>query len=139
MKIELQGHTDAQGDDDHNLELSKNRAKAVYDYLVKQGVDAKQMTHKGYGETKPSSFFKGFHTLFHGQAGNICSAFDANTNSLIPGNRYFTIPNVSNGRIIFYFQNGLYEPGYCTVGIFNGSTTRSIIRLEVAVFNVSMF
>lgn len=58
MTIELQGHTDAQGDDAHNMTLSKNRAKAVYDYLVSQGVDAKQMTHKGYGETKPSSFFQ---------------------------------------------------------------------------------
>jgi outer membrane protein OmpA-like peptidoglycan-associated protein len=57
MKIELQGHTDAQGDDDHNLKLSKDRAKAVFDYLVSQGVDAKQMTHKGYGESKPSSFW----------------------------------------------------------------------------------
>ncbi|MEZ4924525.1 MAG: OmpA family protein [Crocinitomicaceae bacterium] len=58
MKVELQGHTDAQGDDAHNMELSKNRAKAVYDYLVSQGVNPKQMTHKGFGETKPSSFFK---------------------------------------------------------------------------------
>lgn len=58
MKIELQGHTDAQGDDAHNMELSKNRAKAVYDYLVQQGVEANRMSHKGYGETKPSSFFK---------------------------------------------------------------------------------
>jgi outer membrane protein OmpA-like peptidoglycan-associated protein len=56
MKIELQGHTDAQGDDAHNLDLSKRRAKAVYDYLVSQGVGADQMTHKGYGETKPSKF-----------------------------------------------------------------------------------
>ena len=58
MKIELQGHTDAQGDDDHNMDLSQRRAKAVYDYLVTQGVDPKQMTHKGYGETKPSRFFQ---------------------------------------------------------------------------------
>ena len=58
MKIELQGHTDAQGDDAHNLDLSQRRAKAVYEYLVEQGVDPKQMTHKGYGETKPSRFFQ---------------------------------------------------------------------------------
>ena len=57
MKIDLQGHTDAQGDDAHNLDLSKRRAKSVYEYLVKQGVDAKRMTHEGYGETQPSKFY----------------------------------------------------------------------------------
>jgi outer membrane protein OmpA-like peptidoglycan-associated protein len=58
MKIELQGHTDAQGDDAHNLDLSKRRAKSVYEYLVKQGVDSKRMSHEGYGETKPSKFYE---------------------------------------------------------------------------------
>ncbi|MFT5778479.1 MAG: outer membrane protein OmpA-like peptidoglycan-associated protein [Crocinitomicaceae bacterium] len=53
MKIELQGHTDTRGDDDENLVLSKNRAKAVYDYLVAKGISPEQMTHKGYGETQP--------------------------------------------------------------------------------------
>lgn len=56
LKIELQGHTDAQGDDAHNLDLSKRRAKSVYNYLVNQGVDGKRMSHQGYGETKPSKF-----------------------------------------------------------------------------------
>lgn len=56
IKIELQGHTDAQGDDAHNLDLSKRRAKTVFDYLVKKGVAADRMDHEGYGETKPSSF-----------------------------------------------------------------------------------
>ena len=56
MKIELQGHTDAQGDDAHNLDLSTRRAKSVYEYLVSQGVKADRMTHQGYGETKPSKF-----------------------------------------------------------------------------------
>ncbi|UKN01454.1 OmpA family protein [Paracrocinitomix mangrovi] len=56
MKIELQGHTDSQGDDAHNMTLSQGRAKSVYNYLVQQGVDAKQLTHKGYGETRPSTF-----------------------------------------------------------------------------------
>jgi outer membrane protein OmpA-like peptidoglycan-associated protein len=56
MKIELQGHTDSQGDDAHNLKLSKGRAKAVFNYLVSQGVEASRMKHEGFGETKPSSF-----------------------------------------------------------------------------------
>ncbi|MEX1001637.1 MAG: OmpA family protein [Crocinitomicaceae bacterium] len=58
MKIELQGHTDAQGDDAHNLDLSQRRAKTVHDYLVEQGVNPEQITHKGYGETRPSKFKK---------------------------------------------------------------------------------
>ncbi|MBK6952169.1 MAG: PD40 domain-containing protein [Crocinitomicaceae bacterium] len=53
MKIELQGHTDTQGDDKHNLELSHNRAKAVYEYLISKGIPKERMTYKGYGETQP--------------------------------------------------------------------------------------
>lgn len=55
MKIELQGHTDAQGDADRNLTLSTNRAKAVMDYLITQGVESFRLTSKGYGETKPAT------------------------------------------------------------------------------------
>ena len=58
MKIQLQGHTDSQGNDAHNLDLSKRRAKSVFEYLVKQGVEANRMTHEGYGETQPSTFFE---------------------------------------------------------------------------------
>lgn len=53
MKIELQGHTDTQGDDKHNMELSHNRAKAVYDYLISKGIAKERLTYKGYGETQP--------------------------------------------------------------------------------------
>ncbi len=53
MKVELQGHTDTQGDDTHNLDLSNRRAKAVYDYLVAKGIANERLTWKGFGETKP--------------------------------------------------------------------------------------
>lgn len=53
VKIELQGHTDNVGDKKSNLTLSNNRAKAVYDYLVANGIDAARLTYKGYGDTKP--------------------------------------------------------------------------------------
>jgi outer membrane protein OmpA-like peptidoglycan-associated protein len=53
VKIELQGHTDNVGDKKMNMTLSTNRAKAVYDYLITQGIDASRLTYKGYGDTKP--------------------------------------------------------------------------------------
>lgn len=53
MKIEIQGHTDDVGADADNLTLSKNRAKAVYDYLIKNGIEASRLISKGFGETKP--------------------------------------------------------------------------------------
>jgi outer membrane protein OmpA-like peptidoglycan-associated protein/tetratricopeptide (TPR) repeat protein len=56
MKIELQGHTDAQGDDKKNLALSDNRAKSVMAYLIQKGITSDRLTAKGYGETKPNSF-----------------------------------------------------------------------------------
>ncbi len=51
--IEVQGHTDEQGDDAYNMDLSDRRAKAVVDYLVGKGVDEKRVTSQGYGETQP--------------------------------------------------------------------------------------
>lgn len=53
LKIEISGHTDNTGSAADNLKLSQNRAKAVVDYLVSKGVDAKRLTWKGYGATKP--------------------------------------------------------------------------------------
>jgi outer membrane protein OmpA-like peptidoglycan-associated protein len=41
------------GADDANQLLSLNRAKAVVDYLVSQGINAERLTSKGYGETVP--------------------------------------------------------------------------------------
>ncbi|NOQ71984.1 MAG: OmpA family protein [Crocinitomix sp.] len=55
LKIELQGHTDAQGDDKRNLTLSDNRAKSVMKYLVNKGISADRLTAIGYGETKPNT------------------------------------------------------------------------------------
>lgn len=56
LKIELQGHTDAQGDDERNRTLSANRAEAVMNYLVNEGgVAADRLTSKGYGETVPNT------------------------------------------------------------------------------------
>ena len=51
--IEIGGHTDEQGSNAYNLELSKQRALAVKEYLVKQGIDEKRLTTRGYGKQKP--------------------------------------------------------------------------------------
>lgn len=51
--ITIEGHTDDQGDDNHNLDLSQRRALAVKNYLAAKGVDAARLDAKGYGETKP--------------------------------------------------------------------------------------
>ena len=52
MTIELGSHTDAQGSDKYNLELSQKRATGVKKYLIAKGVDATRMAAKGYGETR---------------------------------------------------------------------------------------
>ncbi|HXA01244.1 MAG TPA: OmpA family protein [Cytophagaceae bacterium] len=53
IKIQILGHTDSDGSEEHNLKLSDARAKAVVDYMVKKGVDPSRMKFHGYGETKP--------------------------------------------------------------------------------------
>jgi len=52
-KVRIEGHTDNVGDQHKNFLLSERRAYAVAAYLVKKGVDSKQLTAKGYGGTKP--------------------------------------------------------------------------------------
>lgn len=53
VKIRINGHTDDVGNDKDNLKLSESRAKAVVDYLISKGIDAKRLTAKGFGETQP--------------------------------------------------------------------------------------
>jgi OmpA-OmpF porin, OOP family len=51
--IEIQGHTDEQGNDAYNLDLSDRRAAAVKKYLADKGVADNRLTSQGYGETQP--------------------------------------------------------------------------------------
>jgi len=53
LQLEVQGHTDDQGDDAYNMDLSQRRAEAVRDYLRLFGIDGSRLTPKGYGETAP--------------------------------------------------------------------------------------
>jgi outer membrane protein OmpA-like peptidoglycan-associated protein/uncharacterized protein YidB (DUF937 family) len=51
--LEIAGHTDNTGDPASNLTLSQQRAEAVRNYLVQQGVDGNMLVAKGYGDSKP--------------------------------------------------------------------------------------
>ncbi|MCB9187250.1 MAG: PD40 domain-containing protein [Flavobacteriales bacterium] len=53
IKIEVSGHTDSRGNDEYNMRLSKDRAQAVVDYLVRNGISPSRLTAVGYGETRP--------------------------------------------------------------------------------------
>ena len=53
LQIQLNGHTDNVGSEEDNLQLSDDRAKAVHDYLVAEGIDKERLKFKGYGETMP--------------------------------------------------------------------------------------
>lgn len=54
-KVEIAGHTDKRSTskEKYNLLLSEKRAKAVADYLIKKGTDAKRLVVKGYGFSQP--------------------------------------------------------------------------------------
>ncbi|HTI61787.1 OmpA family protein [Mucilaginibacter sp.] len=53
VHIEVSGHTDNVGTVQSNQVLSENRAKAVYQYLIANGIQPERLTYKGYGETQP--------------------------------------------------------------------------------------
>jgi outer membrane protein OmpA-like peptidoglycan-associated protein len=53
MEIEIGGHTDAEGADEYNQQLSAKRALAVKNYLVLQGIAVTRISAVGYGKTKP--------------------------------------------------------------------------------------
>ena len=55
VSIEIQGHTDNQGNAEANQKLSLQRSKAVYDYLIASKVNPDRLTFKGFGATKPIS------------------------------------------------------------------------------------
>lgn len=53
VRVEIGGHTDNVGTRAYNIALAKNRAKAVYDYLVENGIAADRLKFKGYGFDQP--------------------------------------------------------------------------------------
>lgn len=52
-RIKVEGHTDNRGKKEANQKLSEDRARAVADYLIAQGIDAQRIESVGYGDSKP--------------------------------------------------------------------------------------
>lgn len=52
-RIEVKGHTDNIGSKEFNMNLSRERAEAVVNYLVKKGVDRNKLTYTFFGMSKP--------------------------------------------------------------------------------------
>jgi outer membrane protein OmpA-like peptidoglycan-associated protein len=53
QKILIEGHTDSDGLDDYNLQLSRLRADAVHAVLIEGGIPPDRIETKGYGKTRP--------------------------------------------------------------------------------------
>lgn len=62
----VEGHTDSAGPDDYNMNLSKQRAQSVTDYLIQKGISGVRLTTKWYGEAQP----KGDNSTTEGKAQN---------------------------------------------------------------------
>lgn len=53
IRFSIEGHTDSQGDANANLQLSKRRAKAIKESLIKFGIAGNRLETKGLGESVP--------------------------------------------------------------------------------------
>ncbi len=53
FRMEVDGHTDAVGSAAANLDLSRDRARAVAEYLVSRGVDPRHLAAVGFGQNRP--------------------------------------------------------------------------------------
>jgi outer membrane protein OmpA-like peptidoglycan-associated protein len=76
FKIEIEGHTDAEGTDERNQRLSNRRANAVADFLAQNGVDRSRLSTIGYGATRPIAD----NATEEGRAKNRRIEFNVNTN-----------------------------------------------------------
>jgi outer membrane protein OmpA-like peptidoglycan-associated protein len=53
MRLAIDGHTDNVGSDEMNQTLSDNRANAVKQYIISQGINESRITSAGHGESMP--------------------------------------------------------------------------------------
>jgi outer membrane protein OmpA-like peptidoglycan-associated protein len=52
MKVDVRCHTDSRQSSDYNMKLSDRRAKSTIAWLIKNGIDKKRLTGRGYGESQ---------------------------------------------------------------------------------------
>jgi outer membrane protein OmpA-like peptidoglycan-associated protein len=55
LRISLEGHTDSTGEENFNRKLSLDRAQAVADFLIANGIDAERLLVQGFGSDNPLS------------------------------------------------------------------------------------
>ncbi|HOW24982.1 MAG TPA: OmpA family protein [Bacteroidales bacterium] len=65
LNLEIAGHTDSDGTDEYNLQLSQNRSQAVVNWLVENGI-TNTLSAQGYGESSPVAS----NTTIEGKAAN---------------------------------------------------------------------
>jgi len=53
LELSVHGYTDSKGDDGYNLNLSHNRAKAVMEAIIAEGIKSSRLSYKGHGEDDP--------------------------------------------------------------------------------------
>ena len=52
IKLQIEGHTSAEGDEEFNQKLSANRAKAAVDFLISKGIENSRLSYRGLGSTQ---------------------------------------------------------------------------------------
>lgn len=55
LEIEIRGHTDNQGSEAHNADLSERRAAAVVGWLISRGIESRRLSSRGFGATRPAA------------------------------------------------------------------------------------
>jgi outer membrane protein OmpA-like peptidoglycan-associated protein len=54
FRVQIEGHTDSTGPQEHNQTLSEQRALAVLGYLRDHGIASERLSYKGFGESMPT-------------------------------------------------------------------------------------
>jgi OmpA-OmpF porin, OOP family len=54
FRVQIEGHTDSTGPQEHNQTLSEERAQAVLTYLRDHGIAPERLSYKGFGSTEPT-------------------------------------------------------------------------------------